>query len=67
MEKAYFFIRKADSGAVERIFSGAGVKLCLCPCYDEPETVLVSFYSTPSEQKFLMGRLVDSCISFEAV
>lgn len=64
MEKAYFFVNGRDIETVGKVFREAGIGFRRCPCLDKPDKELVSFCSSPTEQKYIMGRLKDSQVEY---
>lgn len=64
MDKSYFYVNTSDVQKTGEIFSAVKLELNVCFVYPESEKFLMSFKSSPDEQKIVMKKLMDSGISY---
>ncbi len=67
MDKSYFYVNTSDVQKTSEIFSAVKLELSVCSVYPESEKSLVSFKSSPDEQKAVMKKLMDSGISYTVI
>lgn len=67
MDKSYFYVNTSDVQKTSEIFSAFKLELSVCSVYPESEKSLVSFKSSPDEQKAVMKKLMDSGISYTVI
>lgn len=67
MDKSYFYVNTSDVQKTREIFSAVKLELSVCSVYPESEKSLVSFKSSPDEQKAVMKKLMDSGISYTVI
>lgn len=67
MDKSYFYVNTSDVQKTREIFSAVKLELSVCSVYPELEKSLVSFKSSPDEQKAVMKKLMDSGISYTVI
>lgn len=67
MDKSYFYVNTSDVQKTREIFSAVKLELSVCSVYPESEKFLVSFKSSPDEQKAVMKKLMDSGISYTVI
>lgn len=67
MDKSYFYVNTSDVQKTSEIFSAVKLELSVCSVYPESEKFLVSFKSSPDEQKAVMKKLMDSGISYTVI
>lgn len=67
MDKSYFYVNTSDVQKTREIFSAVKLEPNVCSVYPESEKSLVSFKSSPDEQKTVMKKLMDSGISYTVI
>lgn len=67
MDKSYFYVNNTDLPKVRKIFSAMKLDFQVCRAYSEAQKSLVSFRSTPDEQKAVMKRIKDNEISCSVI
>lgn len=67
MDKAYFFIDTRNVEKVREIFLSLKLEFHSCPVYKDTSRILVSFKSSPDEQKAVLKKIKDNRISYSVI
>lgn len=67
MDKSYFYVNTSDVLKIREIFSAAKLEFHVCHMYPDKGRILMSFRSSPDEQKAVMKKIKDSGIFYSVI